>query len=256
MLLCSAFSPNWFARHGSRVTGIDLSEVALGEARSYADQQALDSVSFEKRSVLATGLPGGHFDLVYCTGVLHHTASPFDGLSELHRVLRPGGKLLLSLYNWPGCLPRELRRRAVALLAGNDSDARVAWGRRLFPLTSRRLLAGDRNDRVAALYDYFAIPYQTLHSAGEVLRWFDRLGLDYAGSFAPLRLGDYVAMASQASFATVEPEYRPRILQFLGRHLPARELLRARPGVLSRGVVQLIWLLAGVGVFCICGRKR
>lgn len=246
----------WFARQGGLVTGIDLSETSLAEARAYAAAEGLGSVSFERRSVLETGLPDAYFDLVYCTGVLHHVADPLAAVEELSRLLRSGGKMLISVYNSAGCLPRELRRRLAALLGGDDLDARARWGRRLFPRTSRRLLRGDRNDGVSALYDYFAVPHQSLHSAGEALGWLDRAGLDYAGSFAPLRLRDYLAMASRPAYQTVERQFRRGILASAGRRIAPRELERASPGPLSRGLVQLGWLLAGVGVFCVCGVKR
>ncbi len=46
------------------------------------------------------------FDLVICTEVLEHTLQPFDAINEISRILKKGGKLLLSTpYNfrihWP-----------------------------------------------------------------------------------------------------------------------------------------------------------
>lgn len=38
------------------------------------------------------------FDLVYSHGVLHHTPNLAGALGEIHRVLRPGGRLILMLY--------------------------------------------------------------------------------------------------------------------------------------------------------------
>jgi SAM-dependent methyltransferase len=42
-------------------------------------------------------LEDGSFDFVLCTEVLEHVADPARVLGELHRVLRPGGGLLLSV---------------------------------------------------------------------------------------------------------------------------------------------------------------
>lgn len=42
-------------------------------------------------------LPGGSFDGVLCTEVLEHLADPGRALRELHRVLRPDGRLLLTV---------------------------------------------------------------------------------------------------------------------------------------------------------------
>ncbi len=42
-------------------------------------------------------VPGGRFDCVFCTEVLEHTLQPFDAVAELHRLLAPGGVLVLSV---------------------------------------------------------------------------------------------------------------------------------------------------------------
>lgn len=46
-------------------------------------------------------LPFGNntFDCIVCTEVLEHTLSPFRALNEMHRVLRPGGSLVISVPN-------------------------------------------------------------------------------------------------------------------------------------------------------------
>lgn len=44
----------------------------------------------------------GHFDVVYCWGVLHHTGAMWEGLANLTRVVAPGGRLFIALYNDQG----------------------------------------------------------------------------------------------------------------------------------------------------------
>ena len=41
----------------------------------------------------------GFFDRVYSIGCLHHTGDTARGVAEVHRVLRPGGRALVMLYN-------------------------------------------------------------------------------------------------------------------------------------------------------------
>lgn len=44
----------------------------------------------------ATGLPTGSFDLVICTQVLEHSMNPWAAMREIHRILKPGGHLVIS----------------------------------------------------------------------------------------------------------------------------------------------------------------
>ena len=246
----------WFASKGSRVTGIDLSSGSLREARAYAKEAGLNNIHFEKRSVLETGFPDASFDLVYCTGVLHHTPDPSGGLMELCRVLRPAGAVLISVYNSFGCFPREARRQVTFILGGDDLDRRVHWGKKLFPFTARRLMMGERIDVLSALYDYFAIPHEALHSIGQVLSWFDGLELEYAGSFPPARLGDYPAMFAHKGYESVGEELQSLPRRLIGRLGRSRKMRRSRPGLLQRGLVQALWPATGINIFCMCARKH
>lgn len=87
-----------FARAGANVTGIDLSAVAVDLAR---------------RNLALRGLPGtvqvmngeklvfedNSYDFAYAHGVLQYTANPQQMIGELHRVVRPGGQVVLMVYN-------------------------------------------------------------------------------------------------------------------------------------------------------------
>jgi 2-polyprenyl-3-methyl-5-hydroxy-6-metoxy-1,4-benzoquinol methylase len=58
------------------------------EEASVLDQQYLDSL--------------GTFDVVYSWGVLHHTGQMWQALENVHRLVAPGGKLFIALYNDTG----------------------------------------------------------------------------------------------------------------------------------------------------------
>jgi len=193
----------WYATHGARqVTGVDLSEGSLARAREQADRHGVRNVSFLKQDVLALDLPDGAFDYAYSAGALHHTGDPFRGFQEMVRVTRPGGVVIVSLYNTYTRFWLRAKQTLCRWLGGDDIDARARWGRRLFPLTMwslNRRYHGLNTAEIA--YDIFGFPHESLHTASEVLGWFDRTGVEYLGSFAPLRLQDYL-------FAFSLPEYR------------------------------------------------
>lgn len=244
----------WFASQGAEAVGLDLSTESLEQARRYADEYNLDAARFVEGSVLDLPFGSESFDLVYCTGVLHHTPAPFRGFRELYRVTRPGGKVLVSLYNSWGFWPRSLRWNVARILGGADLDRRVDWGRRLFPFTSKKLVNDDLEDPETLLYDYFAAPRQSTHSVGEVLKWFDRVGLNFQGGFPPVRATNYPALFRHEAYESIEEELKSPLYRLVA-HVGDLEMSRARPAFFERFLSELMWLFAGVDIFSMCGTK-
>lgn len=81
-----------FADHDARIVCTDLSEQMLRRAR-----QRLKSNRPEFIAADVTNLPfaDGTFDGITCGYVLEHVPDPAHGLSEMARVLRKGGRMLL-----------------------------------------------------------------------------------------------------------------------------------------------------------------
>ena len=76
-----------------RVTGIDVAEDVLEQARDLAADSAVDNVEFEQRDVYALDYRDDSFDVVYAHQVLQHLTEPDRALREMRRVLKPGGLL-------------------------------------------------------------------------------------------------------------------------------------------------------------------
>jgi len=78
---------------GADPVGVELAEAALGRARRNAPGADL-------RRVAPDGsLPLGHreIDVVWCSEVLEHVPDTIGFLTEVRRVLRPGGRLLVTV---------------------------------------------------------------------------------------------------------------------------------------------------------------
>ena len=82
---------------GGSVLGIDLSEGMLETARS----RAVAGVEFRRMDAEALELEDGSFDVVLSLFALLHFPDPLRALREMHRVLRPGGRLVLAVGSGP-----------------------------------------------------------------------------------------------------------------------------------------------------------
>ncbi len=88
-----------------KVCGIDISEDALAAAKNRVYTRGLGvRVEIKQASVLEIPYPDATFDYVVSSGVIHHTPDPKKAFSELVRVLKPDGKLFLSVYGRGGLI--------------------------------------------------------------------------------------------------------------------------------------------------------
>ena len=73
------------------VVGIDISKDPIEHARKSALEKSVSNVRFEVASVLEIPFPDESFDAVFSHAVLEHLSSPLVALTEMRRVLKPGG---------------------------------------------------------------------------------------------------------------------------------------------------------------------
>lgn len=125
-----AFELRRQAKH-ARITGLDFSEGML-ELAARKGERLGAGVTFVAGD--AQELPFGDesFDLVTIAYGLRNLASPLQGLSEFHRVLRPGGRLVVLEFPPPpggfwGSLVRFYFRRILPVIGGLVSGSRSAY---------------------------------------------------------------------------------------------------------------------------------
>jgi SAM-dependent methyltransferase len=92
---------------GSSVLAVDLSLASLAYARRKTIELGIRNVEYRQADILALGALAERFDLIECSGVLHHLEDPLAGWRILAGLRKPGAPMRIGLYS-------ETGRRAVA----------------------------------------------------------------------------------------------------------------------------------------------
>lgn len=86
------------AEVGAYLAGIDITQRSIDLTRKNLEMRGFSS---DLKIADAEQLPfeDNVFDMVYSFGVLHHIFDIRKSLAEIHRVLKPGGQILIGLYH-------------------------------------------------------------------------------------------------------------------------------------------------------------
>lgn len=82
----------------ARVVGVDVSTTSLDHTRRLKQKYELTNLETQPVPIENVNELDRGFDLIICTGVLHHLADPEAGLRALRSVLKPDGAMYLMVY--------------------------------------------------------------------------------------------------------------------------------------------------------------
>ncbi|MFA6186034.1 MAG: methyltransferase domain-containing protein [Phycisphaerae bacterium] len=86
-------------KKGCKCTGIDFSSSMIEEAKKDFLKNNIEGIEVETGDATVLGFPDKTFDKIYASEVLEHIPNYGSAVSELARVLRPGGCLVISTPN-------------------------------------------------------------------------------------------------------------------------------------------------------------
>ena len=85
-----------FARHGLHVTGIDIPEAMIDQAREKERENNLSNISWEIGGAVPLPFDNDSFSLVITRYSFHHFLEPVKALEEMIRVCKPSGRVLIA----------------------------------------------------------------------------------------------------------------------------------------------------------------
>ncbi|WP_065750159.1 class I SAM-dependent methyltransferase [Bradyrhizobium paxllaeri] len=165
-----------------------LGEVDTEDSAVRVIESGLANVELRRMSLLDVGELKRSFDLIICTGVLHHLPDPDAGLKALADVLDPSGSMAIMLYGKAGragvYLVQDILRR---LGAGRNAEG-VRIARELLKVVPSKhylisptgKLPHDLADD-AGIVDMLLHPQDRAYAVPEIMEFVEAAGLVFFG---------------------------------------------------------------------------
>ena len=184
---------------GAKLVGLDLSEATRAARDLTAD---LPDVLILRGDLLRPPIAPGSFDHIYSIGVLDHTPDPRAAFLAIARLLKPGGRIAIWVYQKERPLLERIigvhraisTRLPVGVLLGLSRLIAPIGAIKRHLLASRNRLVSklgvalnvatigvsmhpDAEVRVCDTLDWYAPKYLSRHTFEEVAGWFAEAGL-------------------------------------------------------------------------------
>jgi 2-polyprenyl-3-methyl-5-hydroxy-6-metoxy-1,4-benzoquinol methylase len=210
--------------NNNHVLGIDMSLGSLKLAVDHKLRNGLSRSGFAQMNIFDLAVRDASFDVVISHGVLHHTFDARRAFAAIARKVKPGGIVMVGLYNNYARIPTWARSKVIGLTGAN------------IDYVVRNKIKDHRKAEIW-IKDQYYNPHETWHSIGEVQTWFDENEIDFLNC-SPAILGTDGEDAEDAGDL-----FRP-----------------TRPGnAYQRVITQLSWLgtIAREGaLFDVIGRRK
>lgn len=167
------------------IVGIDLSEASLAHERYLQDRHGLSNLKLFQGDLLDVAAVGSRFDVILCTGVLHHLADPGEGLAALRDALAPDGVMVLMLYGATVRVGVYMLQEAFRQIGTPQTADGVAQVRNVLAELPERhfahdyIRAADELKHDSALVDTFLHPQDRAYTVSQLFDLLDQTGLSF-----------------------------------------------------------------------------
>lgn len=111
LVLLDALAQGW------EVSGIDIVDNRIDDARR-------SEINFLKSDLLSANYQSDYFDSIFIDSVLEHVLNPADYLSEIKRILKPGGVVYIGVPN-EDCLLNDVRELIFNITNKTDLSGKI-----------------------------------------------------------------------------------------------------------------------------------
>lgn len=159
-------------RRDVQITGVDFSRGSLEFASNFSKQNHYHNTQFEWMDLRDINLDKRDFDMLICTGVLHHIENPKPIFSNLCKLVKKGGIVIVGLYHPWGRFSVHTRQKIFRITGG-----RMQW---IDPRILREEWTEERKN--IWFRDQYTHPHEEDYSHKTLLSWFKDEKITYMDS--------------------------------------------------------------------------
>lgn len=186
--------------NNNHVLGVDISLSSLKLAAAHKQLNGLVRSGFAQMNIFELAVKDASFDVVISHGVLHHTFDARRAFAAIACKVKPGGVVMVGLYNRYARVPTWLRSKVIGITGGN------------IDYVVRNRIQDSRKADIWVKDQYYN-PHETWHSIGEVLTWFEENDVEYLNCSPPILGTDGEDAASLFGRTTPGTAYQRLVTQ-------------------------------------------
>jgi len=188
-----------------------LASITLG--KEFADKNSLKNCFFLNGDIFDDPIEHETFDIVWCTGVLHHTKDSNKAFDIITQWLKPEGIIIIGLYNKFGRFRTNFRQYIYKLLGKSIGRKYV----KIFDPYLRNNISKIKAD--SWINDQYEHPVERSHTIDEVLKWFNNNNISFLNSIpsADLSKINYKNLFEKRKFGNMLTRVISQILMLFSR---------------------------------------
>ena len=159
------------ATNHSKVISADLSYNSLKLANTFKIENNIKGIDFFECDIFKPCFKDNSFDLIICSGVLHHTVNPYQGFLNLVKMLKHDGLIIIGLYNSISRIKNSIIKNLSKLI-----------GKSAFYLFDKVYRNKNSSAQRSWLKDQYYHPLEERYLFRELHHWYEKNNIEFINS--------------------------------------------------------------------------
>ncbi len=168
-------------RRDIEITGIDFSKGSLEFAENFTKENNYYNTKFQWMDLRDIKFPENSFDMLICSGVLHHIENPRPIFTNLCKLVKSNGVVIAGLYHPWGRFSTHTRQKFFKITGGG-----MRW------VDPRIRTENWTEQRKETWYrDQYEHPHEEDYSHKTLRKWFEEEDISYVGALPKFDGSDF-----------------------------------------------------------------